>query len=82
MTIQELNKAVKKLYSTHYTMSFKSNDEYYEYIEKEFKPEFKRLYFADDTLQALTKDNILKLLVLNRKHRVIDFHRFGINIKF
>lgn len=82
MTNTELNKAVKKLYATHYSMSFQSNDEYFKYIETEFKTEFKRLYYADDTLHALTKENLLKMLVLNRKHRVIEFHQFGQNIKF
>lgn len=81
MTARELNNAVKKLNSELYRMSFEDTDKYLEYVAKEAKEEFTRLYFADTTFESLTKRNILIMFRLNLKHRFIAFHNFGLNIK-
>jgi hypothetical protein len=44
------------------------------------KKEFRRLYDADRELKYVSKDNILRMLILNRRHRVIPFHQFGTGI--
>lgn len=81
MTASELNKAVKKLNSELYRMSFEDQNKYFEYIAKEARDEFIRLYYADKTLESLTKRNILVMFRLNLKHRFIAFHNFGTDIK-
>ena len=81
MTASELNKAVKKLNSELYRMSFEDTGKYFEYIAKEAKNEFIRLYCADKTLESLSKRNILVMFRLNLKHRFIALHNFGVDIK-
>jgi len=81
MTASELNKAVKKLNSELYRMSFGDTEKYFEYVGKYAKDEFRRLYFADTTLESLSKRNILVMFRLNLKHRFIAFHNFGTDIK-
>ena len=81
MTASELNKAVKKLNSELCRMSFEDTGKYFEYIEKEAKNEFIRLYYADKTLESLSKRNILVMFRLNLKHRFIALHNFGVDIK-
>lgn len=81
MTARELNNAVKKLNSELYRMSFEDTDKYLEYVEKEAKNEFIRIYCADKTLERLSKRNILVMFRLNLRHRFIAFHNFGTDIK-
>ena len=81
MTAKELNKAVATLNSEIYRMSFEPLDIYLEYLEKFAKAEFTRLYGADDTMESLSKRNILVMFRLNLKHRFIPFHNFGLFIK-
>jgi hypothetical protein len=82
MTSKELNKAVKALWSEHYRMTFEQNEIYFSWVEKTAKPEFSRLYYADDSLESLTKESLLMMLSLNRLLRVIPFHHFGNQSKF
>ena len=81
MTLRQLNKRIKVLAQRHYHESFKNVDVFLNYIENEFKPEFKTCYNAAD-LQDLSKESILILLRLNLRHRVIELHQFGININY
>lgn len=80
MTTKELNKAIKILSIQYTKMSGADNDLFYKWLETTFTPEFKRVYYADDSFQYINRESILILLVLNRKTRVIPFHQFGINI--
>jgi len=74
MTKQELNRDVKRLWNNH----LKCDN--YDQIEKTVIPEFKRLYGADKDFKYLNRDNILRIMVLNRKYNIIPFHRFGLMI--
>lgn len=84
MTKQQLNAAVKKLTNDYKTHAATANDEippgYFDHIEKVIKPEFSRLYGADNTLKSFTADNLRRLIRLNVKLRVIPFHQFGLMI--
>lgn len=81
MNTRELNRDVKKLSSELYRLSFEDSKKYFDYVAGEGSTEFKRLYYADDTLNSLTKDNILRMFRMNLRHRFIAFHQFGLNIK-
>lgn len=78
MTKAQLNRDVKNLFKNF--EKIKSQDNYYEQVEI-LKKEYQRLYNADNKFEYLTRDNILRMMVLNRKHRVIQFHQFGIFIE-
>lgn len=80
MTTKELNKAVEALNSEIHRMSFEPLDIYLDYLENGAKPEFTRLYGADNTMESLNKRNILVMFRLNLKHRFIPFHNFGLFI--
>ena len=85
MTNQELNKDIKRLNSyingiAQAAEMIGNNTIYFRDIEQYAKPEFIRLHRAADNFEVLTKDSILILLKLNRQHRFIDFHKFGILI--
>ncbi len=85
MTIKELNRDIKKLHNEIKNQSSKAvggdtNTDYFNYIEGIAKPEFIRLYNADNTLSCVSKYSLLVLLRLNVRHRFIPFHQFGLNI--
>ena len=48
MTTRQLNNRIKTMAQKHYHESFKSNEEFFKYIEDEFKQEFKTCYNAAD----------------------------------
>jgi len=81
MTAQELNRDVKRLWN-----QYKANcggdatDEHFKWIETAVKPEIKRLYYADTTLNSLNANSLKMLLRLNLLFRVIPFHHFGLYI--
>jgi len=82
MTNRELNRDIKRLYNNYkLRCGEQATDEYFNWLEKTVKPEFSRLYNADNTFQVLTADNIRRMLVLNRVLRVVPFHQFGIYIE-
>lgn len=81
MTIRQLNNRIKVMAQRHYHESFKDNETFFDYIEKEFKPEFKTCYNAAN-LEDLSKESILILLRLNIRHNVINFHQFGNQINY
>jgi len=81
MTTQELNRDIKRLFNKYKTNSGgQATNEYFDWLEKEIKPELKRLYNADNTFNSLTADNIKRLIRLNLSLRVIPFHQFGLFI--
>jgi len=81
MTNQELNRDIKRLYNKIESLKNSDNENFYTFIEGEGKKEFRRLYFADDTADVLTKDNLLRMMTLNRRYRLVAFHQFYINSK-
>ncbi len=82
MTNKELNRDIKRLYNAYKSKcGGEATDEYFAWIENQVKPEFVRLYHADNTFQVLTADNIRRMLVLNRVLRAIPFHQFGLYIE-
>lgn len=81
MTPRQINKAVEKLNSELYRMTFGDIETFYKYVENEAKCEFERIYKADESLESLNKRNILVMLHLNLKHRFIPFHIFGSKIE-
>jgi len=84
MTIQELNRDIKRLHklflnrrnenTTNWTN--KDWDEYQSYDDK-IKAEFKRLYYADKDFEAMNKQSLLILLSINSSMRIIALHVFG-----
>jgi hypothetical protein len=81
MTKQELNRDIKKLAAEIYRMSFEDLVPYFKYIEDVAKPEFIRLFKADDEFKNVTLSSLKIMLRLNVKHRFVPFHTFGLNIK-
>lgn len=81
MTKQELNRDVKRLFNRYKANSGgEATDQYFDWLEKEVKPELRRLYDADNTFNSLTADNIKRIIRLNLLLRVIPFHQFGLYI--
>jgi hypothetical protein len=79
MTTKELNKAIKTLYNQYNKMSEADNDLFFKWLKTTFTPEFKRVYYADDSFKYINRESILILLIFNRKTRIIPFYNFGIN---
>jgi hypothetical protein len=83
MTKQELNKAIKKLFRNWRIASEDSKSDikhYFESVEPNMKKEYQRLYFADSKFEYISRDNILRMIILNRRHRVIPFHQFATQV--
>jgi hypothetical protein len=80
MTKQELNRDIKRLFKEFKKAAENLEIEKYFEVAEELKKEFRRLYDADRELKYVSKDNILRMLILNRRHRVIPFHQFGTGI--
>ena len=81
MKTSELNRDIKRLSKDWTKAKELSNDEYFELVENILKPELRSLYYADRKFKYLNKKSILIMLSLNLSHRVIPFHRFGMNIE-
>lgn len=84
MTNQELNRDIKRLSADYKALGIKYNNSpdpaYYDTVEKKIKPEFKRLYGADDSMSAMNVQSIRIMIRLNILLRIVPFHSFGINI--
>lgn len=78
MNTRELNRRIHRLYRDEKLMQ--DTPDYWQYIEKTAKPEYKTLYNEDDKFERMSRRSILIMLVLNRRLRVITFHNFGIFI--
>lgn len=78
MTKRELNRDIKRLRNNIAKALLKENgaDEYFKYIDGEAKREFTRLYYADPTMQSMSKQSIIMMLGLNVSHRFIAMHHF------
>jgi hypothetical protein len=79
MTKAELNRDIKRLYNKVDSLQ---GDVFYSFIENEGKKEFNRLYYADSSADALTKDNLLRMMSLNRRYHFVPSHTFYISSKF
>jgi len=79
MTKQELNRDIKRLYNKIESLRSGNNDTFFKFIEGEGKNEFTRLYYADQTTEYLTKDSLVKMMILNKQHHYINPAFFYIN---
>lgn len=84
MTIQELNRDIKRLYKrflnkrSENTSNWSNKDwQEYEQNENELKAEFKRLYYADRNFEVLNITTLKIMIAINNSLRVIPFHVFG-----
>lgn len=81
MTKQELNRDIKRLWSQwQKALQFGGND-YYDILEKNIKPEFKRLYNADNSAQYLNIQSLKIMQRMNQSLVIVPFHVFYINIE-
>lgn len=80
MTKQELNRDIKRLANEIYRISFDTQEKYFEYLEKEAKKEFIRLYNADRNFEYMNGKSVLIMLKLNLTNKFIPLHTFGLNI--
>ena len=71
MTSKELNRDIKRL-----TKLVGTDKEY----TPEFEKEFRRLYYADSSMEYLNADSMRIMLRLNVRKRFIPFHQFGLMI--
>lgn len=78
MTKQELNRDVKRLVKKYKAANVKDfDDNEHQAILKEFR----RIYYADDNFEYLTKANVLAMMRMQLSLRAIPMHHFGLNIK-
>lgn len=77
MTSKELNRDIKRLSLKVEKMKLvEDRDKWFKFIENEAKKEFIRLFYADTTMQSMTKQSILIMLGLNVSYRFIPLHNF------
>ena len=81
MSTKELNRDIKRLASEIYRMSFYTNKEYFDYIAGDAAKEFKRLYYADTTMESYNLQSLKIMFRLNLSHRFIPLHQFGLNVE-
>jgi len=82
MTNRELNRDIKKLAKKELSLStLPNNDSYFDTIDTFIKPEFKRLYNADNEFKAMNKASVLIMLRLNLRHVIVQLHHFGLNLE-
>jgi hypothetical protein len=81
MTKQEFNRDIKRLFKDWKKASEgTASEEYFSEVEPKMKKEFQRLYFADSEFKYISRDNILRMIILNRRHRIIPFHQFATQV--
>lgn len=80
MTNKELNRDIKRLY-TAIENSELERDAFYEWLETYAKKEFKRLHGADREFTAITKDNLVRLMIINRRWNFISHYTFALYAK-
>jgi hypothetical protein len=78
MTKQELNRDIKRLFKKFHDWMMQEHTDWDKC--EELKKEFNRLYNADQQFEYISRENILRLVILNRRHRIIPFHQFGTGI--
>mgnify|MGYP000612029665 CR=1 FL=1 len=79
MTTQQLNRDIKRLAAT--VKKHKQNGETLQ-KEEEIRKELNRLYYADTTLEAASKNSLMILIRLNLRFRAIPLHIFGLDIEY
>jgi len=80
MTKKELNRDIKRLGAEIYRMSFEDQDKYFEYLDKEARKEFIRLFYSDQDFEYMNLNSVKLMLRMNLKNRFIDLHTFGLMI--
>ncbi len=75
MTKAELNKEVKALWK-----KVKSTEVFCEWTETEIEAKYKILYYVDHDFTYLNRDNVLRMVIMNRKFHIIPWHQFGLDI--
>ena len=80
MTIQQLNKDIKRLYKDIQIAKSKGNVSledgnkvYFDYIDKIAKPEFTRLYYADRGMVYMNRLSIKLMLSMNISHALMSW---------
>ncbi len=81
MTKRELNKAIIKLNSELYRLSFEDRNDFLQYVSDDAKKEFVRIYGADTSMESLDKRNILVMIRLNQQYEFIPHESFGKDVK-
>ena len=81
MTRKELNRDIKRLWKSYNDSKELTNDGYFFEIENSIKPEFSRLYYADDNFEYMNIQSAKIMIRLHLTLRVVPLHLFGINIK-
>lgn len=80
MTPKQLNHQIKKFGKQYLTELKKPADEFFDWLEKEGKKEFTRLYYADQSMKSINKNSVIILMRINMIHHIIPFHRFGLMV--
>jgi hypothetical protein len=81
MTKQELNRDIKRLRSTYLKAVAAANwDDNYQRVVDEIKPEFLRLYRADQNAEYMNYASFRFMYRLNLIHRFVDLHLFMIQM--
>ena len=78
MTKQELNRDIKRL--AGFVRSLDNINEMPEKSEKYIKDEIRRLYYADDKFEYMSKESVLRLLRMNLRFRSVALHHFGLRM--
>tara|TARA_R110000744_G_scaffold174371_1_gene293173 strand:- start:63 stop:317 length:255 start_codon:yes stop_codon:yes gene_type:complete len=82
MTKQELNRDIKRLRTTYLKAVAAANwdDSYQVSVYDEIKPEFLRLYRADQNAEYMNYASFRFMHRLNLIHRFVDLHLFMIQV--
>ena len=81
MTKQELNRDIKRLRTTYLKAVAAANwDDNYQRVVDEIKPEFLRLYRADQNAEYMNYASFWFMYRLNLIHRLVDLHLFMIQM--
>ncbi len=84
MTNKELNRDIKRLQSDfkkHWaSFGIVPNNDYYAQTDLLHK-EYKRLYYADSTGEAMNYTSFKFMYRVNLRERILPLHTFGLNIE-
>jgi len=79
MTTKETNRDIKRLWNKR--LSMLNTDEYFKYIDGEYKKEFLRLYRADSKAEYINYNSFRAMHRMNQCHRFINSAFFYINLE-
>jgi len=85
MTTAELNRDIARLERNIFKASKQATDigyidDFYKYIEETAKPEFLRLYHADNKAEYMNFKSFKIMFRLNLRHQFVKPHSFGLHI--